>query len=231
VQGEVEENIFFKRGENHRGDDSEIADIKREVVLKIRRLDDPVTNPKMRGAKQLRRQHPTDQFSTYCKDLYKRCINPKGCKTLGGENFFYADTPNFLRERCHNDPLYFTQIGETIRDKYSQQLGSEEFGLPFMDHICDVGNWRFNNPTFSPMSFHQRAELLEGRSAVHSEQSHCHSTMPLDQHPDYLALRAQANREAASSSGKGKSKGKGKEKGKDKGKWPRYRHGDNPPYS
>ena len=80
------------------------------------------------------------------------------------------------------------------------------------------------------MGFYQRADLLEGRSAVGSDQSYCHSTMPLDQHPDYHALRAQAIREPASSSGKGKGKGKGEEKGQDKGKWLRYRHGDNQPY-
>ena len=81
VQGGVEENIFQKRGESlrHRGDDSEIAEIKREVVLKIRRLDDPVTNPKRRGATNIRRQHPTDAFSTYCKDLYNRCIHMHPC--------------------------------------------------------------------------------------------------------------------------------------------------------
>ena len=50
VQGAKEENIFDtrERGESlrNRGDDSEIAEIKRAVVLKIRKLDDPVTNPK-----------------------------------------------------------------------------------------------------------------------------------------------------------------------------------------
>jgi len=86
-----------------------------------------------------------------------------------------------------------------------------------MDHMYEVGVWRYNNPTISPMGFYQRADLLEGRSAVASDQSHCHSTMPLDQHPDYHTMRAQL-REPASSSGKGKGKGKGKEKGKDKGK-------------
>jgi len=135
VQGEVEENIFHKRGENlrNRGDDSEIAEIKREVVLKIRRLEDPITNPKRRGARNLRRQHPTDAFSTYCKDLYNRCINSKGCKTFEGALFYYEDTYSCLRERCINDPYFFNQIEEAVRSKHLQALGTDVFDLAFVD--------------------------------------------------------------------------------------------------
>jgi len=100
-----------------------------------------------------------------------------------------------------------------------------------MDHMYEVGVWRHNNPTISPMNYYQRAVFLEGRSAVASDQSRSHNTLPLDQHPEYFALRAQADREAASSSGKGKSKGKGKDKGKKKENPWKWRHIDNRTYS
>ena len=67
---------------------------------------------------------------------------------------------------------------------------------------------------FIHMTFKQRIEMTDGKSALHSEPTGSSTTMPLDSHPNFQALRAQTREPATSDKGKGK--GKAMEKGKDK---------------
>ena len=153
-------------------------------------------------------------FSTYCKDLYKRCVLPKGVPTLGGKVFYYNDTYRCLRERCTNDPNFFDQMEEKVRSKHREALGNDVFDLEFVDWVAEVGIWRKRNPYYSLMTLKQRIAMTDGRTALHSEPTGSSSTMPLESHPHFQAMRAQTREPATSDKGKGK--GKAKEKGKDK---------------
>ena len=217
VQGAKEENIFHRRGESQRvrGDDSEIAKIKKEVILKIRRVDDLATNPRQRGARQHRRQHPTDVFSAYCAKQYKRCIMAKGCPDLDGNTFYYVDTRMCLRERCIQDPNFFGQLEAAVRDKHLHLLEDGPFDFVFVDYMCDVGRWRRDNPVYNPMGFYDRVAFNAGKTELHTEGTDASSTPAVSSYSDYQAMRATAP-PAISEKGKGKAKGKGKDKGKDK---------------
>ena len=84
--------------------------------------------------------------------------------------FYYENISSCLRERCINDPLFFDQIEEAVRGQHFQALGTDVFDLAFVDYMCDVWIWRKLNPVYSPMSFQERVELTDDKSAVHSEQ-------------------------------------------------------------
>ena len=232
LDGAVVHNIHSERGATQRGDNSEIAEIKRKVTLTVRRLDDPA-GP-LRGAKQHRRLPPSDEFATYCKDLYKRTVNTKGCKLEDGTFAFYEDPLRCFRDRCARDSRYFGQIKTAVESRFPEQLGGEVFSLEFFDHMYDVGIERRNSPLQMPMAYDAHASMLRGKTAVSSNQSHVGETVPLSQHPKYRSMRAQAfNVPAPPEKGKAKGKGKGKDKGKTQEKGKRewgMRHGDNRPY-
>ena len=119
LEGAVVENIHKSREETQRGDNSEIAEIKREVCLRIRRLDDP--NGPLRGARQLRRRPPSEEFRAYCADLAKRTIASKGCRLEDGRMVNYEDNIDCFRKRCEgpdSDSRYFDQIKEQIETKW-----------------------------------------------------------------------------------------------------------------
>jgi len=234
LEGAVVENIHKSREETQRGDNSEIAEIKREVSLRIRRLDDP--NGSLRGARQLRRRPPSEDFRAYCGDLVKRTTSSKGVRLEGGRMVYYEDNIDCFRRRCEgpdSDSRYFGQIRDQVLDKHRAELNGEEFSHEFMRHMYLVGKERRNNPLYSPMSSDERAGILAGRSAVSSDQHRTEDSVPLNQLPGWQAMRAQAYRTPdppEKGKGKGKNKGKGKGKGKQKGQDWHWRHGDNRPY-
>ena len=76
MDGEVTHNIHHKSG--NRGDDSEVSEIHQNVILTLKRLDDPA-GP-FRGARQQRRLAPSDEFIAYCFEQYSCTIHRKGVK-------------------------------------------------------------------------------------------------------------------------------------------------------
>ena len=80
------------------------------------------------------------------------------------------------------------------------------------------------------MRHEARAAMLQGKTAVSSNQSHVGETVPLSQHPEYRYMPAQAaDVPAPPEKGKEKGKSKGKNKNKGKQEWG-WRHCDNRPY-
>ena len=108
---------FREQGESQRattrGDDSEVGDTRRAVVLKVRYLDDPTWNPKWRGLHTDDHQTMSEAFTEYCKKQYKRCVHSKGCSIMDSNppvTHVYTDNDQCFRQRCMNDPLYMRQI-------------------------------------------------------------------------------------------------------------------------
>jgi len=126
-----------------------------------------------------------------------------------------------LRERCIQDPTFFDQIAEVVRDKHYRMIGDDPFYFAFVDYMCAVGIWRSDNPTYNPMVWDDRGEFNAGKTEMHTEgndvSSSLNPTPSVRSYSEYLAMRASAP-PALSEKGTGKAKGKGKGKGIEKGK-------------
>ena len=232
LEGAVEENIFETRkrqasgtgrdesrgGESHpsntRGADSEVGELRRSVVLKVRALDDPFTNPRNRGLHTTGHQTIAEAFSDYCKTHYKRTILPKGCPVYEADptiRFTYEKGETALQERCRNDPFYMNQLETHVRANFPHFIGLDEpFDYAYVDFMCRSGIERDRNPLVLPMSKKRRKEMNSGQQQIYSEQPDLRNTAPLRTHADYqdVVSRTQTAAKAATAS-KGRGRGRG----------------------